>query len=326
MNDAYINTVRLLLDIAPYVFESPSRFAMKGGTALNLFVQDMPRLSVDIDVVFTDHTLPRDQALATIGQELAAAKTRVEKLGYAADVRQNKNGDEAKMFVTSPDAQVKVEVNFVFRGTVMPVVQRSLTPATQELFGMEVALPLLDVPELYGSKLVAALDRQHPRDIYDVQNMFEKFEGIPDTFIDCFVAYLAGHNRPVHEVLFAQPQPLQPSFENEFQGMTREDISLESLEASRSMRHACSTRTPPGPGAGAPRKAKTLLALSLVSSASFVSQALTSTGGLATDFLTSIFHSASAELGMSRRMRARRCDSSRFHARPWPRPMGPSTT
>lgn len=233
MNDAYISTVRLLLDIAPSVFESPSRFAMKGGTALNLFVQDMPRLSVDIDVVFTDHTLPRDQALATIGQELSAAKARVEKLGYAADVRQNKNGDEAKMFVTSPDAQVKVEVNFVFRGTVMPVVQRSLTPATQELFGMEVALPLLDVPELYGSKLVAALDRQHPRDIYDVQNMFEKFEGIPDTFIHCFVAYLAGHNRPVHEVLFAQPQPLQPSFENEFQGMTREDISLESLEATR---------------------------------------------------------------------------------------------
>jgi len=59
MNQDYIDTVRLLLDVAPAVFQSP-RFAMKGGTALNLFVQEMPRLSVDIDVVFTDHTLDRE--------------------------------------------------------------------------------------------------------------------------------------------------------------------------------------------------------------------------------------------------------------------------
>ncbi len=233
MNDTYINTVRLLLDISPCIFDPTTTFAMKGGTAINLFVQDMPRLSVDIDVVFTDHTLPRDQALAKIGLELAAAKTRVEKLGYVAEIRQNKNGDEAKMFVNSEDAEVKVEVNFVFRGTVMPVTQCPLTAATQELFNIEVTLPLLATPELYGSKLVAAMDRQHPRDIYDVQNMFEKFGGIPDEFIDCFIAYLAGHNRPIHEVLFATPQPLQPSFDNEFQGMTREDIPLESLETTR---------------------------------------------------------------------------------------------
>jgi len=232
MTPAYIATVQLLLDIAPNVFESPC-FAMKGGTALNLFVQDMPRLSVDIDVVFTDHTLPRDKALAAIGHELTEGKARVERLGYAAEVRKNKNGNEAKMFVISESAQVKVEVNFVFRGTVLPVAPRSLTPATQELFNLDVALPLLAVPELYGSKLVAALDRQHPRDIYDVQNMFEKFGRIPASFIDCFVAYLAGHNRPVHEVLFAQPQPLQPAFDNEFYGMTREEVSIESLDVTR---------------------------------------------------------------------------------------------
>ena len=53
MKQEYIDTVRLLIEVAPVVFRSP-RFAVKGGTALNLFVQDMPRLSVDIDVVFTD--------------------------------------------------------------------------------------------------------------------------------------------------------------------------------------------------------------------------------------------------------------------------------
>ena len=65
MNQEYVNTVRLLLAIVPAVFQSP-RFAMKGGTALNLFVQDMPRLSVDIDVVFIDHTLGREAALAAL--------------------------------------------------------------------------------------------------------------------------------------------------------------------------------------------------------------------------------------------------------------------
>ena len=69
MNQNYVDTVRLLLAIAPQVFE-PSHFALKGGTALNLFVQDMPRLSVDLDVVFTDYTLDRESALQAISADL----------------------------------------------------------------------------------------------------------------------------------------------------------------------------------------------------------------------------------------------------------------
>jgi predicted nucleotidyltransferase component of viral defense system len=72
MTDDYINTVRLLLTIAPVIFKQPN-FAIKGGTALNLFVQDMPRLSVDIDVVFTDYRLTRYRPTATldVDQELS---------------------------------------------------------------------------------------------------------------------------------------------------------------------------------------------------------------------------------------------------------------
>lgn len=80
MNDAYVRTVQLLLDVAPAVFET-TVFAMKGGTALNLFVQDMPRLSVDIDVVFVPYDLPREDALQAISAELAAAQGRVSALG-----------------------------------------------------------------------------------------------------------------------------------------------------------------------------------------------------------------------------------------------------
>ena len=96
MNDDYVRTVQLLLTAAPEVFANEV-FAMKGGTALNLFVQDMPRLSVDIDVVFVPHTTPRDQALKAIGDELAAVKGRLEKLGLAADLLRTRDGDEAKM-------------------------------------------------------------------------------------------------------------------------------------------------------------------------------------------------------------------------------------
>jgi predicted nucleotidyltransferase component of viral defense system len=126
MNQAYTSTVQLLLAIAPAIFESPL-FAMKGGTALNLFVQDLPRLSVDIDVVFLRYDLTRDEALKAIKEELAVAKTRIERMGFKAEVRQNNVGDEAKMFVTDGTSEVKVEVNFVFRGTVLPPVSTSLT-------------------------------------------------------------------------------------------------------------------------------------------------------------------------------------------------------
>lgn len=227
MTDDYIATVRLLLDIAPTVFRS-GLFAMKGGTALNLFVQDMPRLSVDIDVVFIDHTPDREAALASIGAELRDIQQALEVRGLDVHLPANARGDEVRLSVRSADAQVKVEVNFVFRGTVMPIRAQPLATSAQDLFTTEVTLPVLAAPELYGSKLVAAMDRQHPRDIFDVMHMLQRF-GWTSEVVDCFVAYLAGHNRPVHEVLFAPAKSLEPAFSNEFVGMTRESVSLETL-------------------------------------------------------------------------------------------------
>ena len=158
MNVDYVRTVQLLLAVAPAVFDTAA-FAMKGGTALNLFVQDMPRLSVDIDVVFVPHGLPRQEALNAISAELAAAQARVEALGVSAVLRRSKDGTEAKLFVSDGVAEVKVEVNSVFRGTVLPPERRALTPAAQQMFSANVEVPILAVPELYAGKLVAGLDR-----------------------------------------------------------------------------------------------------------------------------------------------------------------------
>jgi predicted nucleotidyltransferase component of viral defense system len=210
MTPDYIDTVRLLLAIAPTVFAS-GRFAMKGGTALNLFVQDMPRLSVDIDVVYVDHRPDREAALRIISAELVTMKAALKAKGYRATLPANTQGDEVKLVVGNDATQVKVEVNFVFRGSVLPVETRSLVATAQDLFTTDVAIPVLATPELYGSKLVAAMDRQHPRDIFDVLHMLDRF-GWQGQFVDCFVAYIAGHNRPVHEVLFPKTKPLEPAF------------------------------------------------------------------------------------------------------------------
>lgn len=231
MNQAYVDTARLLLAIAPSVFAS-QYFALKGGTALNLFVQDMPRLSVDIDVVFTDHSLERDAALEAISMALARLQTALEARGFRATPLRTRLGDEVKLLVENDLASVKVEVNFVFRGTVLPVVQMPLAAAARDLFTTGLTLPVLDTAELYGSKLVAAMDRQHPRDIFDVVQMLARF-GWQRSFIDCFVAYLAGHNRPVHEVLFPARQPLASTFSSEFQGMTRDELPLTLLEKAQ---------------------------------------------------------------------------------------------
>jgi hypothetical protein len=231
MDKTYVDTVRLLLAATPDVFEA-SCFALKGGTALNLLVQEMPRLSVDLDVVYVPHATERGAALEEIAAALDAAQKRLAALGITSELISTKDGDEVKLLIRRDRSQVKVEVNHVFRGTVLPVEPRRLVRTARDLFTTELSVPSLAVPELYGSKLVAAMDRQHPRDLFDVRGMYQSF-GLSADIVECFVCYLAGHNRPIHEVLFSRDSNMAPAFENEFAGMTVEPISLTELVTTR---------------------------------------------------------------------------------------------
>lgn len=149
-----------------------------------------------------------------------------------AEVSATREGDEIKLFIRRGRFQVKVEVNRVFRGTVLPVETRKLSAEARRIFTTDLAVPVFAPAELYGSKLVAAMDRQHPRDIFDVRGLYET-TGLTADVIECFVCYLAGHNRPVHEVLFSNDIDLSAPFENEFVGMTQEPISLVELQMVR---------------------------------------------------------------------------------------------
>lgn len=143
-----------------------------------------------------------------------------------------KNQSETKLFIENEASQVKVEVNFVFRGTVLPTIKQTLSPTTSAKFSTELEVPLLAPDELYGSKLVAALDRQHPRDLFDVWRLFET-GGLTDATIECFVTYLAGHNRPTHEVLFGTDKNIEREYHDHFVGMTTEPVPLEILLSTR---------------------------------------------------------------------------------------------
>ncbi|PTX98755.1 hypothetical protein DB345_03285 [Spartobacteria bacterium LR76] len=231
MDKAYIDTVRLLLLAAPEVF-SGEIFAMKGGTAINLMVRDMPRLSVDIDVVYRLWQTERSQALADISGELEAVTGRLKRLGLHCHPVSSKDIGDVKLVIEDETSQIKVEVNAVFRGTILPVELRKLSARTAEVFSAEMSLPVLAVDELYGSKLVAALDRQHPRDLFDVWQLREA-GGLSEEAVECFVTYLAGHNRPIHEVLFGNDKNIADDFRDNFIGMTSEAVSLDTLLQAR---------------------------------------------------------------------------------------------
>ena len=231
MNQVYLDTARLMIQVAPLVF-ADNVFALKGGTAINLFVRDMPRLSVDLDLVFVDHRLGRDEALARINDAIRNSVDRLKKRGFQTHAATVADAGETKLFVRRDKLEVKVEVNFVLRGTVHPIRSTSLTPKAKETLLADLELPVVSLEDLYGGKLVAALDRQHPRDLFDVMELF-LHGGITPEIRRSFVVYLASHNRPIHEVFFPNLRDISSEYESTFKGMTTEPVELKALVSAR---------------------------------------------------------------------------------------------
>lgn len=230
MDKFYADTVRLLLNIAPDVFVGDI-FALKGGTAINLFVRQMPRLSVDLDLVYIPWQTPRLEALNAISNELKAISNRLTKRGLSVHMNRGGDTDDIKLIVRNDSSTVKVEVNPVFRGTVLPTERRTLVATTADMFSASLELPVLALDELYASKIVAALDRQHPRDLFDVLQLYEH-QGISDGTIECVVVYLSGHHRPLHELLFAKIKNTIREYESTFVGLTLEPVEYATLQTT----------------------------------------------------------------------------------------------
>lgn len=231
MNREHLETARLLIQVAPLVFVN-DQFGLKGGTAINLFLRDMPRLSVDLDLVFTDHTVDRREAISQINTAVRDAADRLRARRLEVYVPGAGSDGETKLMVRSGAAEVKVEINTVMRGTVHRVRRANLTPLARSTLLADIEIPVLASEDVYGGKLVAALDRQHPRDLFDVMELF-KHEGITPGIRRAFVVYLASHNRPVHEVLFPELRDIQMDYERNFIGMTSQPTELAELLETR---------------------------------------------------------------------------------------------
>lgn len=232
MNEIYRQQVDLLLSVIPFVAEEKC-FALKGGTAINLFVRNLPRLSVDIDLTYIPFD-KRDIALVNIAEALDRIKIRAEKLISNLKITKaiQSDGNETKLICLRNGVHIKIEVNTVMRGHLFDVEPMKVSDKVEDEFSKSATISVLSSGELYGGKLCAALDRQHPRDLFDVQQLL-KYEGITPKIKQGLIAALLSHPRPIHEVLFPNLQDRKDVFYNQFEGMTVESFEYKDFEETR---------------------------------------------------------------------------------------------
>lgn len=226
----YYKQVSLLIKILPVIATEPT-FALKGGTAINLFVRNFPRLSVDIDLAY----LPlesRNDALVNVKASLLRITDLINTQVDTRAVLQDHKVDELRIIVNSPGGTIKVEVSPVARGALHQPSILSVQPSVEDEFGY-AEIQVVSLPDLYGGKLCAAMDRQHPRDLFDVRMLLAE-EGISRDIFVGFLTYVLSHPRPINEVMDPNWKPLDEIFQTEFDGMTLVNIELEDLIEVRS--------------------------------------------------------------------------------------------
>jgi predicted nucleotidyltransferase component of viral defense system len=230
-NSVYYKQVQLLIQVLPLV-AGEDCFALKGGTAINLFVRNLPRLSVDIDLVYLP-TKSRTEALGDIKQALGRISDVIEKSinGVVVQKAYEDKSDALRLMIRKNGVQIKVELSPVLRGTVYETELRSVTEQVEDEFGY-VEMPVVSLADLYAGKICAALDRQHPRDLFDVKLLLEN-EGLTDVIRKATLVYLISHNRPIVELISPALKDISVLHETEFSQMMEIAVSLDELVATR---------------------------------------------------------------------------------------------
>jgi predicted nucleotidyltransferase component of viral defense system len=228
MQQLYRGQVSLLLDVLPEVAKD-ERFALHGGTAINLFVQNMPRISVDIDLTYK-RIEDRELTLKNINEGLLDIKAAIDAIKPSARVVHQR--EKCKLQIEESGAQIKIEVNMVGRGIWGGTERRQLCPTAQEEFDAFCAIETVSLGQLYGGKICAALDRQQPRDLFDVKLLLGN-EGFTDEIKHGFILSLVSSPRPIHEILDPRFQDQQQAFENQFVGMTEIPFTYADFKETR---------------------------------------------------------------------------------------------
>lgn len=226
MDQPYKNQVSLLLNVLPEVAKE-SCFALHGGTAINLFIRNMPRLSVDIDLTY----LPiedRESSLNHISEALIRVKDRVIKNIPGTSV--SLKAEKGKLLVQTKQATVKLEVSLMNRGSYGQAQVRTLCERAQDEYESFCEIAVVPMGQLYGGKICAALDRQHPRDLFDIKYLLAN-EGFSEEIKTGFLYCVLGAERPINEILNPKFQDQTSALVKQFEGMTTEAFSYEEYEA-----------------------------------------------------------------------------------------------
>jgi predicted nucleotidyltransferase component of viral defense system len=229
----YRAQVDLLLSILPHVAKEDG-LALKGGTAINLFVRDMPRLSVDIDLTYLNWEDDRTTALQNISNALARVERRIKAAIPGTSVTKVPlgQGQDVKLNCQTPQATVKIEVNTITRGIIFPVRSMQVSDSVQNEFGKFAAINVVSHGELFGGKICAALDRQHPRDLFDLHHLFLS-DGMTDEVKLGFIAFLLSHSRPMVELIQPHLLDQRQTLERHFTGMTAAPFPYSTFKAAR---------------------------------------------------------------------------------------------
>jgi len=232
-SDIYYEQVRLLMRTLPYVAEE-SCFALKGGTAINLFIRNLPRLSVDIDLTYLP-VAERRQSLFGIDTALKNIGRRIRDIDNTIHITESaprSQNEITKLVVrTKGRIQIKIEVTPVLRGCVYDPVNMTVAQKTEDEFGF-AEINVLSFADIYAGKIMAALDRQHPRDLFDVHQLLEN-EGITDELRTALIIYLISHDHSPHSLLDPVLRDISQDFEQNFVGMTTEGINFDTLLETR---------------------------------------------------------------------------------------------
>ena len=232
--ETYKKQIHLLLSVLEVALED-ERFALKGGTAINLFYRNLPRYSVDIDLCY----LPledRATSMENIHAILRKISAEIRKLPRltATSSRPLDGRGEAKLQVEDHEVRIKIEPNYILRGHLFPTRDMLINKRASEEFNVDIYAKCLSFEDVYGGKLCAALDRQHPRDLFDVKILLER-EGITENIKHAFLLYLISGNRPINEMLMPNCKEISGIYEADFKDMVSTKIDLKNLIQAREM-------------------------------------------------------------------------------------------
>jgi len=226
MNERYREQVALLIRIMPSVYKIKD-FAVHGGTAINLFIKDMPRYSVDIDITYLP-LLGRNESFKNINAHLLKLKQMIEK--SIPNIKIIHRPVVLKLQCTYNGATVKIEVNGIKRGILGTVEEHFLCEKAQAEFNLGCVARIVPYSQLYGGKIAAALSRQHPRDLFDCKYMAcASFDEIKNGLMFS----LLGSDKPIIESLQPNPINQEEALKNQFEGMSSTAFNYEDYELAR---------------------------------------------------------------------------------------------